>query len=98
MGMGIFFLIIMVLGMRININESNALKSFVVGIYTLLLIGLFNYQGMIDWKIGCIMALGQTLGGYLTARFASKHKNADKIAYYVLIVVLILAIGKLFLS
>jgi uncharacterized membrane protein YfcA len=98
MGMGIFFLIIMVLGMRINITESNALKSFVIGLYTFLLIALFHYQGMIDWKIGSIMAVGQTLGGYLTARFVSKHKKADQIAYYVLIIVLILAIIKLFSS
>jgi len=98
MGMGVFFLIIMVLGMRMNIIESNALKGFVIGLYTLLLIGLFHYQGMIDWKLGAIMAVGQTAGGYLTARFASRHKKADQIAYYVLIIVLILAIIKLFFS
>lgn len=98
MGMGIFFLIIMVLALRVNIIESNALKGFVIGVYTLLLILLFHYKGLIDWKLGSIMAIGQTLGGYLTAKFASSHKNADQIAYYVLIIVLVLAIGKLFLS
>lgn len=97
MGMGVFFLIIMVLGMRMNIIESNALKGFVIGLYTLLVIGLFNYQGLIDWKLGFIMAVGQTIGGFLTARFATKYKGADKVAYYVLIVVLIAAIAKLFL-
>jgi uncharacterized membrane protein YfcA len=97
MGMGVFFLIIMVLGIRVNIIESNAIKGFVIAVYTLLLILLFHYQGMIDWKLGGIMAIGQTLGGYLTAKFASQYKKADQIAYYVLIVVLILAIGKLFL-
>lgn len=97
MGMGVFFLIIMVLGMRMNIIESNALKSFVIMLYTGLLIALFQYQGLIDWKLGTIMAIGQTLGGFVTARFASSYKGADKIAYYVLIVVLIGAIGKMFL-
>lgn len=96
MGMGVFFLIIMVLGMRVNIIESNAIKGFVIGVYTLLLIILFHYKGMIDWKIGSIMAVGQTLGGFLTARFASQHRKADQIAYYVLIVVMLLAIAKLF--
>ena len=96
MGMGVFFLIIMVLGMRMNIIESNALKSFVIGLYTLLLIALFHYQGMIDWKLGGVMAVGQTAGGYLTARFASKHKKADQIAYYLLIIILIAALIKLF--
>jgi uncharacterized membrane protein YfcA len=96
MGMGIFFLIIMVLGMRINLIESNAIKGFVIAVYTLLLIAIFHYQEMIDWKLGGIMAVGQTLGGYLTAKFASKYKKADQVAYYVLIVVMVLAIFKLF--
>ena len=96
MGMGVFFLIIMVLGLRVNIIESNAVKGFVIGAYTLLLIILFHYKGLIDWKIGSIMAIGQTLGGFLTARFASQHRKADQIAYYVLIAVMLLAIAKLF--
>ena len=97
MGMGVFFLIIMVLGMRFNIIESNALKSFVIGLYTLFVIAIFHYQGLIDWKLGGIMAIGQTTGGFLTARFASKNKWADQAAYYVLIIVLIGAIAKMFL-
>lgn len=96
LGMGVFFLMIMVLGFRVHIIESNAIKGFVIGAYTLLLIGLFHYQGMIDWKLGGIMALGQTLGGFLTAKFASQYKKADQIAYYVLIIVLLLAVVKLF--
>jgi hypothetical protein len=96
MGMGVFFLIIMVLGMRINIIESNAIKGFVIAIYTLLVIGMFHYKGMIDWKIGGLMAIGQTLGGFLTARFASNYKYANQVAYYTLLVVMILAIMKLF--
>lgn len=96
MGMGIFFLIIMVLGMRVNLTESNAIKGFVIAVYTFLVILLFHYKGMIDWKLGGVMAIGQTLGGYLAAKFASQHKKADQIAYYVLIVVLVLAVGKLF--
>lgn len=97
MGMGVFFLIIMVLILRINIIESNALKGFVIALYTLVVIGLFAYKGMIDWKIGAIMAVGQTIGGWLTAKFATKVAWADKAAYYLLITVLVLAIGKMFL-
>jgi len=98
MGMGVFFLIIMVLGMRVNIIEANAFKGLVIGVYTLFVIGMFHYQGLIDWKIGGIMAIGQTIGGWLTARFASKSKWADQVAYYVLIVVLIAAILRMYLS
>lgn len=97
MGMGVFFLIIMVLVLRVNIIESNALKGFVIALYTLFVIGLFAYKGMIDWKIGGIMAIGQTLGGWITARFATRVAWADRVAYYMLIVVLTLAIAKMFL-
>ena len=96
MGMGVFFLIIMVLGMRVNIIESNAFKGLVIGAYTLIVIGMFHFQGLIDWKIGGIMAIGQTLGGWLTARFASRSKWADQVAYYVLIVVLVAAIIRIY--
>jgi len=96
MGMGIFFLIIMVLGMKVNIIESNAFKGLVIGTYTLFVLAMFHFQGLVDWKIGSILAVGQTIGGYLTAKFASKSKWADQIAYYVLIIVLVLAIVKLF--
>jgi len=96
MGMGVFFLIIMVLGIRVNIIESNAFKGLVIGVYTLFVLAMFHFKGLVDWKIGGILAIGQTIGGYLTARFASKSKLADQIAYYVLIVVLILAITKMF--
>lgn len=95
MGMGIFFLIITVLILRINIIESNALKGFVIAVYTAVVIAMFAYNNLIDWKIGCIMAVGQTLGGWLTARFATKVAWADKAAYYLLIVVLIAAVTKL---
>lgn len=98
LGMGVFFLIIMVLGMRMNLIESNALKGFVIGTYTLLVIVMFHFQGMIDWKLGGLMAIGQTVGGYLTARMASQSQKAEQVAYYALIGVLVLAILKLFLT
>lgn len=97
MGMGVLFLIIMVLVLRINIMESNALKVFIIALYTLMAIALFAYRGLIDWKIGGIMAVGQTIGGWVMAKFATKIHWADKAAYYMLILVLALAIIKLFL-
>lgn len=98
MGMGVFFLIIMVLGMRVNIIEGNAFKGLVIGVYTLFVLAMFHFQGLVDWKIGTILAIGQTIGGWLTARFASKSKWADQVAYYVLIVVLIAAILRMSFS
>lgn len=96
MGMGIFFLAIMVLGARYSLIDANAVKIVVVAIYTLIALAIFQYRGLIDWKIGLIMAIGQTIGGYYTAVFAARYEKANVWAHRVLVAVVILAIAKLF--
>lgn len=96
MGMGVFFLAAMVLVARFNIIDGNAIKVAVVGIYTVAAVAIFAWRGLIDWEIGLWMALGQTAGGYLTARFASHHPRAGVWAYRLLVVVILLAVLSLF--
>ncbi len=96
MGMGILFLAAMVLGARYSLIDANAVKIVVVGLYTLLAIIIFQARGLIDWKIALIFAVGQTIGGYLTAHYASRYPQANKWAYRVLVVVVVLAIVRLF--
>ena len=79
-----------------KIVSSNVLKSFVVGLYTLLVIVVFQIHGLIDWKIGLLMAVGQTTGGWLTAHYASNSPKANAWAYRVLVVIVLLAVLKLF--
>jgi len=96
MGMGVFFLAIMVLVAKYSIMDSNVVKAFSVCIYTLIIIWYFHYKGLVDWEIGGILAIGQAIGGYLTAEFASKSKHADFWAYRFLVVIVFLIILKLF--
>ncbi|MEL6922883.1 MAG: sulfite exporter TauE/SafE family protein [Bacteroidota bacterium] len=96
MGMGVFFLASMVLGARISIMESNAVKSFVVALYTIFVVAIFQWKGLIDWKYGLILASGQMIGGWATAHYASRYPQADLWAYRLLVVVIIAAIIKVF--
>jgi uncharacterized protein len=96
MGMGVFFLAVMVLYARYSLIDANAVKIFVVGAYTLIVILIFQYQGLIDWRIGLMMAVGQTIGGYATAHYASRFEQANVWAHRLLVVVVLLAIMKLF--
>lgn len=96
MGMGVIFLVITVLLAKINIIESNSIKSFVIAIYTIFVLAIFQWQGLIDWRVGSIIAIGQTIGGYLTARLASKYEQAGIWAHRILVVVVVLSILKLF--
>ncbi|MCB0688675.1 MAG: sulfite exporter TauE/SafE family protein [Saprospiraceae bacterium] len=96
MGMGIFYLATMVLVARYSMVEGNALKSFVVALYTLIVLLIFQYKGLVRWDVGIILAIGQTLGGWYTAKFASKSPMANKIAYWLLISIVLIVLARMF--
>ncbi len=96
MGMGLFFLAAMVLGARYSMIDANALKSVVVGVIQVVAVVIFWYKGLIDWRIGAIMAIGQAVGGYFTAHYASRLPGANKWAHRLLVIVVLLSLGKLF--
>jgi len=96
MGMGIFYLAAMVLIVRHDIIEGNAIKTFVVGLYTILVIAIFQWKGLIRWDIGLILAIGQSFGGWSSARFASKNRHAGLVAYWLLVVIVVVALLSLF--
>lgn len=98
MGMGVIFLAVMVLLAKVNITESNAVKTFVTGALTIFALLIFHANGMVDWRIGGIMAIGQAIGGWSTARYASRFKQAEKVAYWLLVIIVIGAVISLFLT
>lgn len=96
MGMGVFFLAAMVLGARYSLTDANAVKSFVIMAYTIVVIAIFQWKGLIDWKMGALIAVGQTSGGWWAANFATGHPAANLWAYRLLVVIVVLAIIKMF--
>lgn len=96
MGMGIVFLMAAVLVSKYTILKANALKLVLVVIYTAISILIFHYHGMIDWKIGAVLSIGTASGGYLTANYASKIKNANLYAYRFLVVIVLLVLLRTF--
>lgn len=96
MGMGIFFLVVMVLISKYNIIEANAVKAFVVMLYTFFVLAIFAHRGMVSWEAGGVIAIGQVVGGYLTANFASRYKGIEIWAYRLLVLIVILVIFRMF--
>ncbi len=96
MGMGVFFLAAMVLGARYSLTDANVVKVFVVGAYTILAVAIFHWQNLIDWRIGLILAVGQAIGAWIAATFASRYKHADFWAYILLVGVILWALARLF--
>ncbi|MBK7224194.1 MAG: sulfite exporter TauE/SafE family protein [Saprospiraceae bacterium] len=96
MGMGIFFLAVMVLVVGLPLLESNAIKVLMVTTYTAIVLAMFHYKGLIDWKIGSVIAIGQGAGGWITAQWSSTFPNANQWAYRILIVIMIFTLFHLF--
>lgn len=98
MGMGIFFLAILVLISHYDLIGANVLKGVVVTIYTCLALAIFAWKGLVDWQLGGLMAIGQTVGGFLTATFAGRYPKANVYAYWLLVIVIIGAILSFFFN
>jgi len=96
MGMGILFLAALVLVSGMPIIEGNAVKSFAVFLYTIAVLAVFAVSGRINWEAAAALAGGQLIGGWLTAEFASRYKKADVWAYWILVVMVVIILIKLF--
>lgn len=95
-GFGVLFLLLMVVLAKVNLIKSNALKVCIVAMYTIIAVFIFHLQGLIDWKAGIFLAIGQAIGGYVAALNASRLDGANKIAYYILVTIVVLVIIKNF--
>lgn len=96
MGMGLFFLVIAVLGCRMTLIKANIIKVLAVGIYTIPAIVFFAFDGKIHWLYGSTIGIGQLLGGLLTARFAVRFPKINTYAYYALLLAVALSLLSLF--
>jgi len=95
-GFGVVFLMIIVVLGKYELISANALKILVVAFYTVIVLSIFHFQGMVNWKAGLMLAVGQGLGGFVVSKNASLLEGANKYAYYVLIVIVGLVIVKNF--
>lgn len=96
MGMGIFFLFIMVNILKTPIVEANIIKLIMVTSYTFLIIIIFHHYHMMDWRTGMIIALGQGAGGWMMAQWASRVPNVEKWGYVLFVSAIALTVMKLF--
>ncbi len=71
---GIGFMVIAVLSLVNNLSlvKSNYVKVFAAIIYTGVSVIVFAYQGMIDWYIGLVLAIGHAAGGWYASRWSVK--------------------------
>ncbi|MDE5418815.1 sulfite exporter TauE/SafE family protein [Labilibaculum sp. DW002] len=90
---GIGFIIILALT-KINgfsLVKTNSIKVTVALVYTIAAVGVFIYKDAIDWKYALILAVGNSIGGYLGTVF-SVNKGDKWIKRILLVTILVLAV------
>ena len=97
MGMGLIFLGVTVLLMKFDLMQANILKVLIVLLFSILVLAIFIYNDMVQWIPGLSIGIGQGTGGWIAGRYISKSEKANKIAYYILIIAMMLVLVKMFL-
>lgn len=88
-GVGFFLLAGLVLGAGFDLVKANAIKVFIVLLYTPFAISVFIMNEQIDYKIGFILAAGNMIGAFIAANFAVSW--GAKFVRYILLGVIIFA-------
>lgn len=68
---GVGFLILALTSfVGLDLLQGNAIKVFIVSIFTLVSLALFAWNGAVDWSLACLLAIGTAMGGILGARLS----------------------------
>lgn len=95
-GVGIFLLAGLVMGAGYNLVQANGVKIVVVLALSATALFVFIINGQVDWYFGILMAVGQSIGAWIGARFAVNYPNSNVWIRRLLIVVIVVSIVKLF--
>ncbi len=90
MGVGYFLLAGLVLSAGYDLVKSNALKVFIILLYTPVAILIFQINGQINWQYGLTLGAGTMLGGFIGSRLAVK-KGAGFVRWILIVVILLTA-------
>lgn len=96
MGFGIFFLSLAVLMAKYALRDGNIMKLFTAFLMTIPSFLIFAWSGSIEWMYGLSLAVGTTLGARLGTKKIIQHPKANAITRKALIVVILIAIFKMF--
>lgn len=90
---GIGFLMILILT-RINqltLKYANSVKVFVALLFSISSIIVFILNGAVNWKIGFVLAVGTSIGGFLGSHFTMK-KSEKWIKLLLILAIIVMAI------
>lgn len=96
-GIGIPIMLFLHYVNRMNLVRVNATKVAVVAIYTLAALAVFAIDGLVDWKLGAMLALGNGIGAWVSSRIAVRRGD-NFVKFFLIVMVVFMAIKLWFFS
>ena len=93
-GVGFFLLAGLVLGAGFDLVKANAVKVFIVLLYTAFALAVFMINNQVDYTVGFILAIGNMSGAFIAARYAVRL--GAKFVRIILLITLVAAAAKMF--
>jgi len=94
MGIGYFLLTALVFSIGYDLVKANAVKVFIVLIYTPVTLIIFLIYGQVNWEYGLTLTVGNVFGALIASRLAVK--KGVNFVRWVIVVVILLTSGHLF--
>jgi hypothetical protein len=88
-GVGFILLAGLVFGAGVNLTKANALKVFIVFVYTSVALVVFIFNHQINYLSGFILAFGSMIGAYIASKVAIK--SGPKVVRIILMVILMIS-------
>jgi uncharacterized membrane protein YfcA len=95
MGIGVLILSSLVLLVHYSLKDANIIKLLVALVMIVPAFIVFLVSGQIEWLPGIALAIGTSIGAWFAMRYLLEHPKASAFIRYLLIVVVVFAIGKI---
>lgn len=92
-GIGFVMIVTLSLITGFSLVKINSIKMSIVMVYTLSALSVFIMNGNIDWGLGILLAIGNSVGGYVGSNFSVN--KGDKYIRWVITISVITMAGKL---
>lgn len=76
-GAGVFMIAIMSIVWDKKITEVNPIKVFVILLINVVALTWYFVQGLVNWEVGFLLAIGQFIGAFIGVKLNNSNKNIE---------------------
>ncbi len=87
-GVGYYLLAAIVLGSGFDLVRANAIKVWIVLLYTLAALMVFIFNKQVHWQFGLVHAIGNVIGAWIATRLAIK-RGVEFVRWVIIVVILV---------